>query len=137
MEVNSLKINERIAALENMKMQILWENPNPNQDFPTQVVTLSSSDYDFLDFYFARSLDITGRSFRLQCRLIRGFNGMMSSIFGDQSGSQIEMRIREIGWVSYSQFRFGNGLVKQVGETTATTRNDILIPEIIVGVKGF
>ena len=51
MEVNSLKTNERIAALEDKGATTLWINPNPNQEFTSQIITLSSDDYDFLDIY--------------------------------------------------------------------------------------
>ena len=136
MEVNSLKTNERIAALEDKGATILWTNPNPNQEFSSQIITLSSDDYDFLDFFFALGVDETGRSFRIHYRLIRGFNGEIVSMSNGVSTGQIEMRRRTIGWVSYNQFNFGDCLVKQAGTTAVgTTNNTFLIAQQIYGIK--
>lgn len=136
MEVNSLKINERIAALENMKMQILWENPNPKVEFPAQVITLSSDDYDFLDIY---AYGVVNGTVVVHTRLLRGWNAVMHQPVGEAEGEQLGYRMRTFNYYqSYTTYTIGSGLFKLAGTTTAAVvRNEVLIPYRVIGVKGF
>lgn len=134
MEVNSLKTNERIAALENKGATTLWINPNPNQEFTSQIITLSSDDYDFLDIY---ALGIAGSVYMFHTRLLRGYSTVLWQPIGEEEGGQIGYRMRNFNWYdSYSTFRVGNGLMKLAGTSTAAViRNNVMIPVKIYGIK--
>lgn len=134
MEVNSLKTNERIAALENKGATTLWINPNPNQEFTSQIITLSSDDYDFLDIY---ALGIAGSVYMFHTRLLRGYSTVLWQPIGEEEGGQIGYRMRNFNWYdSHSTFRVGNGLMKLAGTSTAAViRNNVMIPVKIYGIK--
>lgn len=134
MEVNSLKTNERIAALENKGATTLWINPNPNQEFTSQIITLSSDDYDFLDIY---ALGIAGSVYMFHTRLSRGYSTVLWQPIGEEEGGQIGYRMRNFNWYdSHSTFRVGNGLMKLAGTSTAAViRNNVMIPVKIYGIK--
>lgn len=134
MEVNSLKTNERIAALEDKGATILWTNPNPNQEFPSQIITLSSDDYDFLDIY---ALGVVGSVYMFHTRLLKGYSSMLWQPFGEGEGGQIGYRMRRFDWYdSHSTFRVKNGLVKSAGISTAAVINDnVMVPVRIYGIK--
>lgn len=134
MEVNSLKTNERITALEDKGATILWTNPNPNQEFPSQIITLSSDDYDFLDIY---ALGIAGSVYMFHTRLLKGYSSMLWQPIGEGEGGQIGYRMRKFDWYdSHSTFRVGNGLMKLAGASTAAViRNNVMVPVRIYGIK--
>lgn len=62
--------------------KILWTNPNPTVDFPQQDITLSSSDYDILDFYFKSS---KGNNYMLHNRTLKGYSAILFSVSVAQS----------------------------------------------------
>lgn len=134
MEVNSLKINERIAALEDKGATILWTNPNPDQEFSSQIITLSSDDYDFLDIY---ALGIAGSVYIFHTRLLKGYSTVLWQPIGEGEGGQIGYRMRNFNWYdSHSTFSVGNGLTKLAGTSTAAViRNDVMVPVRIYGIK--
>lgn len=134
MEVNSLKTNERIAALEDKGATILWTNLNPDQEFSSQIITLSSDDYDFLDIY---ALGIAGSVYMFHTRLLRGYSTVLWQPIGEEEGGQIGYRMRNFNWYdSHSTFRVGNGLMKLAGTSTAAVINDnVMVPVKIYGIK--
>lgn len=134
MEVNSLKTNERIVALEDKGATTLWINPNPNQEFTSQIITLSSDDYDFLDIY---ALGITGSVYMFHTRLLKGYSTVLWQPIGEGEGGQIGYRMRNFNWYdSHSTFSVGNGLMKLAGTSTAAViRNNVMVPVRIYGIK--
>lgn len=134
MEVNSLKTNERIIALEEKGATLLWENPNLSQAFPSQTITLSSDDYDALDIY---AVGIVGGSFAFHSRVIRGYNTILWQPIGEGEGGQIGFRLRQFNWESsYLTYKFGNGLMKLAGTSTAAVvNNEVMVPMKIYGIK--
>jgi hypothetical protein len=51
-DMNEIKsvVNNNATELSNIKLNILWSNPNPTNNFSAQSITLSSNDYDYLIF---------------------------------------------------------------------------------------
>lgn len=42
-------------SINGLRGTVLWTNPSPKQTFASQTITLSSSDYDYLEIYFYAS----------------------------------------------------------------------------------
>lgn len=51
-KTNNGKYTTLDKFLKKNKLVKLWENPNPTADFVAQNITLSSTDYDYLMFFF-------------------------------------------------------------------------------------
>ena len=88
--VTANNLNEMQAILGGnfqLKGKLLWTNPNPNEQFSTQSITLSSDDYDVLEIYYYDWVDTTsykdllcqktikGHSTKLQVQLSHNSNG--------------------------------------------------------------
>lgn len=63
-DMNEIKtaVNDNDTRIENITGTILWTNSNPNSSFPTQNITLSSSDYDCYEIIYMFSTTNTNCS---------------------------------------------------------------------------
>ena len=113
------EVDNMLAALPaGMQMDLLWENPDYAADFATQTVELDLSEYDmvFIQCNSTSALALIGRTAHLTAStshtIFRSFN------------------------VSSTGVVIGDGkLVGTYGNSTYTTRNDLVRPYRIYGVK--
>ena len=89
---------------------ILWENPNPTVAFNAQTVTLSSSDYDYYEIYWATAAN---NSFVCVNRSIKGY--VTTLVIANADGTAAR---RQINYISDTRLNIttGNGIpIKIIG----------------------
>lgn len=69
-------------GLGNIKGKILWTNPNTTAEFHAQSITLSSSDYDTLEWYFRVARD---KEYVMVTKTIKGWSGKIINYNDDGS----------------------------------------------------
>lgn len=126
--VNSLEGNEinlapSVRTVNNeftrIKGQILWANPNPTNNFDAQTITLSSDDYDILEWYYLYNNDLNQKVMKCE-KVPKGYSPQLELIYG--SGT-----IRRIcDYVSDTSYSIRNN----VG-----AGNEYIIPLYIIGHK--
>lgn len=135
-DLNSIKsvTNNNATELTNTMGTILWTNSTPSADYGTAQITLSSSDYDYLDWYF---LGGTEDANSIHCiRTIKGYGGQVlivgTGVFsGTTYNSFIYRNITRVSDTkynpSYATYRYG----------TNSTYNvmNLLKPLYVVGYK--
>lgn len=60
-------------------VQILWTNSNPTSDFSSQTITLSSSDYDFLEIFFCSNVQSINKTFEIR-KTIKNYDVTLSVV---------------------------------------------------------
>lgn len=123
------------TEINNLKGQILWTNPNPTSDFSAQAITLSSNDYDVLEFVF--ELGTTGTSSTMT-KILKGTNGNVDQIVNLNSGASQStgVRHRAIRYSSDTSYIFDDCLVREGGTASIpSVANNYLIPIYVIGYK--
>ena len=108
--------------LSNINGTVLWTNPNPTADFEPQNITLSSSDYDVLEWYFNANVQSTSKPGDSN-RVLKGFGTRLNSITGNV------MTYREITRNSDTSFSVG------AGYSGDEAQNRRCVPLYVVGYK--
>lgn len=115
------------STLDKYKPVVLWEAPDPNMNnFPSQSITFSTSDYDYFEVYYIAYKDT--RSI-LYTKVPKGHSTTLSGVFWHSSQNYIGSRgmTRE----SDTVYRFGNGKWYPNNQTV----NDWFMPLKIIGFK--
>lgn len=111
--------------------KILWTNPNPTSSFEAQNITLSSSNYDILEFYF-KSLDANSNI--LSVRTVKGKSANLQSLLLD--GTKIDIVLRTATYVNDTQYSISAGNIVQVPSTSNVfNTNTQCIPIYVIGYK--
>ena len=79
-KIEQIEINKNDIA--NLKGKILWTNPNTTAEFHEQSITLSSSDYDTLEWYFRVARD---KEYVMVTKTIKGWSGKIINYNDDGS----------------------------------------------------
>ncbi len=112
------------------KEKILWQNANPHQAFDAQNITLNSSKYDFLEFYFA-NCDST---FVCYIKVEKGCGGIASELIGEGAGAYIGYRRRIFRYINDTTYSIGDGMLKYANTSNqADIANTILVPIKVIG----
>ena len=107
---------------------VLWENPNPTAEFAAQTITLSSSDYNFLEIYFKDS-----NTCQIE-KITKGYGTRAIKVIGEGNGSYIGIRMRSITYVNDTTYSITDGVKKDCNETgEAVVYNNVLVPIKIIG----
>lgn len=108
--------------------KLLWTNPNPTSTFNSQSITLSSDDYDVLEWFY-RS-DVNGNR-TASSRCLKG-----SSVQFDMFSLGIATRRwgRRADYVSDTQYTVGNASVFEQGQSQQTI-NEQCVPLYVIGYK--
>lgn len=117
-------INENNAAINNIKGKILWTNSNPTNDFASQNILLSSSDYDVLEVFYRSDIS-GGVGFSAKC--LKGYG--TQCVFN--SNISTNMWVRRITRNSDTSFSATNCV--KVNDNS--TSNSQCVPLYIVGYK--
>lgn len=115
--------------VNNLAGKILWTNENPTISFSSQTVTLSSSDYDFIEIIYKTATNAT------ECyssgKLLKGYG---TKLFDCYAGAQYTYgRSRDMVYVSDTSLTFDDGKRSTYGN--AGTDNNMIIPLYIIGYK--
>lgn len=116
-----------------IKEKVLWTNPNPNLSFPTQTITLSSADYDYLEcFYYNYS--VSGYRQIQSVKVPKGYNfNLATTIF---AADNLHYSSRAVTRDSDIRFTFGeNKGIASYNPSTVKTDNSWAVPIKIVGYK--
>lgn len=108
--------------------KILWTNPNSTSDFSPQTITLSSDDYDILEFFW-RS-DVAGNRV-YSTRTLKG-----SSVQNDIYSTVIPTRAwrRRADFVSNTSYSIDNCIRMEYNQT-AYNDNGYCVPLYVIGYK--
>lgn len=127
--ISSINSGGTISNKVNIARELLWENPNPNQDFTAQDITLSNpyTDYDIIGVYFDALRTYSFYAYAevptSQCikdeskSFIAGTTALMSRIYKFKSTNTDNVMTWDVG-----QYNGGN-------------RNSSMIPLRIYGIK--
>lgn len=125
-------IDELAASAGGVSFTELWANPDTTQNFAAQNITLLSSDYDMLQIEYSYYAEALATQRRFSVILSKGFSTILTS--NSTSASGVIAIERSISRNSDTSFSVGDGS-QSIGTGAATTRNDILIPTVIRGIK--
>lgn len=120
---DDLTDNTKIPSVKAVKGVILWTNPNPNANFDSQTINLSSSDYDVLEFYYKYSKSI---NYVLSTKI---FKGQDARILSFSSTTSPYIYYRNINYNTDTSYSVGNN----TGLYNNDNANNILL--YVVGYK--
>lgn len=111
--------------------KILWTNANPESDFSSQEITLSSSDYDVYEIVYISEKSGGFSSIYNMTKSIKGYGTVLQTV--NPIGSTTPNRARVVNYVSDTKLSFS------VGYTGAGyplgTDNSKCIPLYVIGYK--
>ncbi len=111
--------------------QILWSNSDPSGDFASQIITLSSSDYDVLGIYYYDYKVSKGMQY-MQC--LKGASFTLNSQLFVSGNYFIVSRV--FSRTSDTSFTVDNAVgISASSPSTTALHNDQVIPVYIVGYK--
>lgn len=114
---------------------ILWTNPNPTSSFSSQTITLSSGDYDILEWYIGAS---TSGTYLFTEKSIKNF-GISSTFITElnQGYNQYTGFIqRNIKYSTDTTYNIANCLSRRnASQSTPTIDNGYMIPLYVIGYK--
>lgn len=118
--------------IDNLRTKVLWTNPNPSSDFPSQTITLNSNDYDYL--VLLPTHNIANQIKAPACIMPKGTGGRIVSADASSNSTYMPMVMaRDVTRVSDTQFTISNCRYNY-GSTYTETRNDLLVPYQIIGL---
>lgn len=116
------------VVLSNIKGTVLWTNPNPTSDFSSQTITLSSDDYDVLEFFYG--YDTSGVRVASE-RTIKG-NGVQFDVYSTVVPTRAWRRRAE--FVSNTSYSIGNCTRMEYNQTSYN-ENGYCVPLYVIGYK--
>lgn len=119
-------VKDNETSINNITGSILWSNSNPTADFSGQTITLSSSDYDILEFIW-KTDSVGNLAFSEKVMKGKGtqFDFFSTAIVGRRW-------CRRILYVSDTSYSF-NDCYKL--DSSSTMENDNCVPLYIIGYK--
>ena len=125
----NLGITKESLGIHEFSKELLWENANPNNQFPSQTIILDLSNYNIILIETRHNNDSYFDNFNLNASmLIVGFNGTCMGYYENIDGSGISYREADI---HKNSIWFNSG-----HENTAAPKDSFCIPVRIYGIKG-
>lgn len=121
--------------INSLKPTLLWTNPNPNNKFEPQSITLSSDDYDFLEiYYYDWGFDPMAWK-NVKCvKTLKGYNTVLEAIMSYDGKAFIGARL--IRYVSNTSLQVDKCYSLVDGNTfSIITPNAWCLPIKIYGYK--
>ena len=106
--------------------EIKWTNTSPSSSFPSQQITLSDDNYDFLDWYFLDS----SRMFVFYTRTLKGYGGQAEY---HSTSAWDRLWTRRINYNSDTKYTLDNSV--KWSTNSAVAENNQLIPLYVIGYK--
>lgn len=129
-DMNEIKtvVNDNADLLSNITGTILWTNPSPTTDFSAQTITLSSDDYDVLEFFW-RS-DVPGNRV-YSTKTLKSY-----SVQNDIYSTVVPTRAwrRRADYVSDTSYSVGNCSRMEYNQTSYND-NGYCVPIYVIGYK--
>ena len=118
------------------KGTVLWTNSNPTSEFASQTITLSSNDYDILEFYIKSGT--TGSRISI-VKVAKGYGGLVEEMTELNEGySQYTgFRQRVFNYVDDTHYSF-NSCLSRYGTNQSIVpyvQNSLFVPIYVVGYK--
>lgn len=109
--------------------KILWANSNPSSNFAAQSITLSSSDYNFLEWVF-----LDGNN-TFSIKTAKGYGCFPYILVQEASGGYFGFRMRKITRTNDTEFAVSAGTIKYANKTSAEadTYATIVKPLYVIG----
>lgn len=126
--LNAPSIRAVNEGLGNIKGKILWTNPNPTNEFASQTITLSSDDYDYLEFIFKSDYNDSTKVI-ISGRTIKGY-GIRASY---TSITSFRFWSRQINYNSETNYDIGDCML--IASSSGSVSNTNLIPLYVIGYK--
>lgn len=128
-------IESNVSALQTetagLKGKVLWTNPNPNNPFNSQTITLNSSDYDLLEIFYYDYDSLSERGC-LSARVIKGKNTTLQSMFRD--GNDEFIGERKIKYTSDTKLSvLDNYSIVRANSFDRKVYNDWNVPIYVIG----
>lgn len=119
-----------------LKGVMLWENPNPTTSFGTQDITLSSSDYDYLEIYWFGSTSNLRSCVSIFDKNSNNYGFIMSWANTGSQGARSIIRNANVGRPEgdFTKVHFEVAYEAQ-GATAEFTNNAACVPYKIIGYK--
>ena len=136
-DMNEIKteVNDNYSKITGVQGEILWTNPNPTSNFGSQTITLSSGDYDVLEWYICSS---TSGNYLFTEKSIKNF-GISSTFIVEinQGVNQYTGFIqRNIKYATDTTYNVANCLSRRnASQSTPTIDNGYMIPLYVIGYK--
>ncbi len=106
--------------------RLLWENPNPNSDFPGQTLSINTSGYERLKIDFnLNTASAAGNEIYFTSEVGLYFNRALFFCF---YGGKYVQRTTNPGWRTATTLTFGAGQISNTYGAVPTTANNYLIP---------
>lgn len=136
-DMNEIKsvVNNNAQEVTNITGQILWTNPNPTSSFSAQTITLNSSEYDMLEFYFKGGT--TGTTMFSE-KTLKGYNTIVNHIVNLNAGvsQPTGVRQRQATYVNDTTYTITDALTRDGGSASEpVVENQRLIPLYVIGYK--
>ena len=135
-DMNEIKsvVNNNAYELIDTKGAILWANSNQSADFGTAQITLSSDDYDILEWFFLGSPEDSNAIFSI--RILKGYGGQVliegNGVFNGVNNNSFI--VRNLTRVSDTQYNPSYAMYKY-GTNSSYNVMNILKPIYVVGYK--
>lgn len=119
----------------NHTLKLLWKNPNPNNSFGAQTITLSSSDYDYLIFLcrFQSGMQIISQITLKGCGTLFGvgwdYNGGSGNTYYSAGFRRTFSRNSD------TSFSVSDCYIRQGSSTTNYTNSNNIVPLYVYGGK--
>ena len=100
------------------KKTLLWENPNPANQFAEQTITLSSNDYDYLKIFYRYN---TNYNRSLSIDILKGDSAELNACYVNTSG--FGLTTRHLNYVSDTEYNVTNHMSTTCATTPSITTN--------------
>ncbi len=122
-------INEVNTKNANITGTILWTNPSPSGAFASQDITLSSSDYDFLEVIF------NNQGYQKSVKVPKGSSILLDGDYYVNT-SEIYYTFRRMYYTNDTKYGTSDGFLTRIQGTNNTFSNNAhCVPLYIIGYK--
>lgn len=136
-DMNEIKteVNDNYSKITGVQGTILWTNPNPTSNFGSQTITLSSGDYDVLEFYIASDAN---KIYMFIEKTLKG-SGISPTYIVDINAGYNQYTgfvQRNIKYSTDTTYSIANCLERrQAAQLTPSVNNSYMIPLYVIGYK--
>lgn len=126
--------NAKQEAINYSKPIVLWENSSPTSSFSSQSISLSSSDYNYIEIYYYDWVTSSRRD--IKCvKALKGYNINLDAVFQSTTESMMYLASRRVIYTDATHLSVTNvkGLNSQ--QLTVESINEICVPVKILGYK--
>lgn len=130
------QVDANTTNIGNITGTLLWTNPNPTSNFTSGNITLSSSNYDILEFVFRYSANSDARYFFV--KTIKGHGAEVSCLINYNEGTSqpTEFPWRKVDYTDDVTYTVSQCFTRVTNEVAVpSTANNRLIPLYVIGYK--